>query len=344
MPEWKRTATAGRLPRMLRLLPALLLATLLLLPASSASAACGVSSPRAFYETPEVQVHREGLRVIACYRATGEQREVGRRPNHGSVNVLKVHDRRWLEVDRSDFWNQRDHRFLFDLRTWKQVSVDEGDFEDVYGFPGMLLTNGKGGLIAHFIGRPERVLDPSGGDAVALVGRRLYWTSEGQARTARLDVSEGGKPQPPRRATRIGRCVPRPGAVLLFNNRDTMLARDGKIVRACRHYKWRVVGAVKDPVVQSYAEVTYVREGIVGRFDTWTSKRQELPGAGAAGDWFLAAGGPDGLRVWQRGRGVRTVFGQPVTEVAISQSPEDSAYFLDATGAPQRIAFGEDDS
>jgi hypothetical protein len=130
----------------------LLLVSALLFPAG-AQAACGVPSPRAEYETPDVQVYVRKGNLVACHRATGKARVVGVRANDGMgtdeyTAVVGAIGGRWLWTSfLASFAESADVRVdtLTDLRTGKKVEAtveDEDTSNQVIVLPGALIVAG----------------------------------------------------------------------------------------------------------------------------------------------------------------------------------------------------------
>jgi len=246
-----------------------LIAVALLTPAR-AEAACGVPPAKAEYETPEVQVHLRGARLVACHRASGLQRRVGVRVNDGmgtdeSSYVNGVLGGRWVWTSSfASFGESADVQedSLVDLRTGKSVRAiveDEDTIDaDAIALPGVLIVATEAGVQARWIdGRVEQ-LSAESSRALAAVGSRVYWTEAGGvANSAVLTLPAADPPRPKPLARTVGRCKPRPGARLLVRDGALVVSRAGGVTWACRGSKTRRVSSSADVTVLSERWVIY---------------------------------------------------------------------------------------
>jgi hypothetical protein len=339
---------------MLGLRPVALLAALVtaLLVPPSAEAACGVPSPRAEYETPDVQVYVRKGELVACHRATGKARVVGTRANDGmgtdeSTAVMGAVGGRWLWTSLlASFAESADVRIdtLTDLRTGQTAKAtiwDEDTNDQVIALPGALVLAGPDGVLARFTDGRMLLLESEPALALAASGARVYWQVNGVVRTSALALpAPDAAPRSPLART-IGLCRPKRGARLLLRDEWLVVSRAAGSTWACSPRRGRtrqVANAVaSDLSLLSTREVAYARPGFTGVFDVLDGTRRELESSGgpvAVTAVALIAAGPGGLRSWgYRQTAPTLVSPEPATEVAIGDSEtERVAYWLDATG------------
>jgi hypothetical protein len=339
-------------PRPFVLLAAL--ATALLLPAG-AEAACGVPSPRAEYETPDVQVYVHDDELVACHRVTGKARVVGVRADDGmgtdeSTAVMGAVGGRWLWTSlQASFAESADVRIdtLTDLRTGETAKAtiwDEDTNDQVIALPGALVVAGPDGVLARFADGRKQVLESEPALALAASGARVYWRVNGAVRTSVLVLPAAEMaPRAPLVRT-LGRCRPKRGARLLVRDEWLVVSRAAGSTWACspgRGKTRQVANAVVSEVsLLSSREVAYARPGFTGVFDVLDRTRRELESGGgpvAVTAVALIAAGPGGLRSWGYRQPAPTLVSpEPATEVAIGDSESERvAYWLDATGTPR---------
>lgn len=319
---------------------ALLTLLILIVAPASASAACR-SAPVAhvWYESPAVQVWFDDHGLVACLRATGVERTVPY-PADDDVRLefTEVQGDRWVRTatytgDDSDTTTAEyltDD--LLDLWTGKTVSA-EG-----YAVPGGYVTVDASGILVRYTdGRVEQ-LSTEPGDEFARQGRRLYWLGKGGPRTARLHLPAGSPPakQPSRRARRMARCTPRPGARLVVRFRRIVITRVGASAYVCFNGRTTAIGNAARFQRLSSGDIAYTRPGFTGSLDAVAGKRHELPRASgplAADLWAIAARDRNGvLRAWGDARRPVVLTRKPATEIAVETH---HVYWLDADGRPR---------
>jgi hypothetical protein len=315
-------------------------AVLALFAPASAEAACGVSSARAEFETPEVQVYPRGSRLLACLRATGRERVVGvededERGNIADTSVRSALGGRWLwtttgtfsEDELEDLYDDR----LIDLRSGDTVRVrtaGEGAAEAV-GLAGVLVEVGGRGVLARYAdGRVQR-LSTAPATSAAAVGARVYWREAGAPRTAVLVLPAADPARPSPLARTVHKCKPRPGARLIERYFRLVVSRSNGVTWACNGTKARRVSASPDVDVLGATHVGYPG----GILQVGNGKRLELPSAQTASDGDLLVGaGPDGLRAWPD----VSLAAEPASEPAIAHDQDGTvAFWLDGAGAPR---------
>ncbi|WP_028065423.1 hypothetical protein [Solirubrobacter soli] len=323
-------------------IPVLAVSAALLLTPGAAQATCGVPSAKADFENAEVQVfsHGDDLSAshYACLRATGKRRLYGSDSSGegSSKTILLGVSGRWLWSQGQDYDPDSDatsiRDYLLDLRTGKQVSVSA---VESLALPGALVATDNG-VVARFTdGRKVQLSTDQTAAGLAVRGSRVYWRTGDVAHTALLDLPKGDPMRTGPKATTIGRCKPRKGArLLLWSARAKLvLTTQGGKTWACRARTTRAVGTVTDLQVVSDRKLAYVRDGMVGTFDTATGKRSEVAGTAyaATADRLLVIAA-DGLH-----SPVDQLAATPATEPALAGNV---AYWLDGAGAPQMKLLG----
>src|SRR3954469_19509398 len=135
-----------------KLIPALLVLVLLVVAPTSARAACGVPSSRASYEDSQVQVYTRDIDLLACVRATGEERRIGQTYDEGEssreTSFRGLLGGGWAWTSVGEFGPDQDDEFhaetVLDLRSDDSVSVDNASSAERLVLPGAIVTAGPG--------------------------------------------------------------------------------------------------------------------------------------------------------------------------------------------------------
>lgn len=318
----------------------LTLLILIVLPAVDASAACR-TAPLAdvWYDTPAVQVWAGDEGMVACVRATGVERVVSATGEDVSVSFDEVLGERWL-VTSAETGYESDTTSVETLSTdmldlYTGQSVTGG----VISLPGGFLFSDKDGIVARYTDGRTEVVSAEFGDDFALQGRRLYWRTDGKARTALLDLPDVGPaldPQPLQRARKMTRCTPKAGARLVARYRRVVVTRVGKAAYVCFNGRTTALGNATRFQSITTGDIAYTRPGYTGYIDASTGRKRELPRASgplAASLWTIAARDRKGvLRVWGDARRPVVLTRRPAAEVAVTNY---YAYWMAADGQPR---------
>lgn len=339
------------------------------LPASAQAATCGVTQSRALYETPDVQVYASKGRAVACLRATGRTRVVGRRSSEGATTLVRgVVGGRWLSIVRAGAGgtSQPDIYELLDLRTGRRAQVAERRTRvETVMLPGVLvhaLGDGRGVVARFTSGRRTVLSGVKGAEGIAAVGDRVYWTEpsggdEPKVRSARLSGVPASAPAgDPPALQAIGRCAADAGATLLLHDRSRVVSESTAGLRVCNRWTgkaWDVPGADTTFAALTADGVAYRTPSAAGLLRFATSAKVELPVAqdasAVASATFLAAATADGLGAADARKptaAVRLLGPGAVRDVAAalvpaSDRPVDDTvvYWMDADGQPQGAAL-----
>lgn len=349
---------------------ATLAAATTILPASAQAATCGVSQSRALYETPEVQVYAAKGRAVACLRATGRTRVVGRRSSEGATTLVReVVGGRWLSLVRAGAGGsgEPDIHELLDLRTGRRAQVAERSRRvETVMLPGVLvraLGDGRGVVARFTSGRRTVLTRLKGAEGIAAAGSRVYWlepfgADDALTRSARLSgVPSAAPAEDPPALQAIGRCAADADSTLVLHDRSRVVSQSSDGLRVCNRWTgkaWNVGGADTQFTSLTAAGVAYRTPVAAGLLRFATSAKVELPVAqdasAVASATFLAGATVDGLRVADAVKpAAASKLAGPgvVTDVAAalvpsSDRPDDDSvvYWMDADGKARRVVAG----